>query len=792
MVATCRSLHRAGYDVSVVASAKPAPAHWSRSCAERLILVDPLKDEAGFIDGVRNIVEGRGYALLVPGSDASLLALSRNRAPLEPNVTIGLPPHETVLGSLDKLRLIELAPAAGLSIPRTVECAGVDDAVRAAATLGFPVLLKPRHSVYELDGALIRLGSELIRDADTLTTLVPKYGDSCLVQRVDPGDVVSFFGVAAGGRLLASGVSRYLRTWYPDAGNVAFAETVEIPDGLAANVTALIEMFGWEGIFELEMIVRESGEFSAIDLNPRPYGSLELAIRAGADLPAIWAAWLSGETVEHATARPGVRYRWEDAEIKHAAWQLARARPLRAASVLAPHRNVVHAHFRPDDPGPLVARAIFLSRVLVARSRASAPVVAELRVPNPTPRRRRRAAPSVPRPATSVVIVGAGPYGLSAAAHLRAAGVETHVFGDVMGFWRRHMPRGMMLRSRKRSSHIADPRRKLTIDDYERDTGRRVTTPSLTLEEFLGYARWFQRKAVPDVDPRRVEVVEPGIGGYSVSLEDGETVTASHVVVAAGLAPFSRRPTPFDSLAPALVSHAVDHADLGVFRGRRVLVVGGGQSALESAALLHEHGASAEVLTRAPSIYWLGGNGSYRRRGPAFPLPPTDVGGRVTGWIAAAPDAFRRLPAPLKPEVSFRCIRPAGAGWLRPRLEQVPITTGRTAVACQQVDGGIRVVLDDDSERRVDHVLLATGYQVDVSGYRFLPPAIVEQLELNDGYPRLRPGLEASLPRLHFLGAPAAFTFGPIMRFVVGTWYAAPALTRKLIGKPQPPLRLSF
>jgi len=388
----------------------------------------------------------------------------------------------------------------------------------------------------------------------------------------------------------------------------------------------------------------------------------------------------------------------------------------------------------------------------------------------------------------NVVIVGAGPYGLSAAAHLRHAGVPTRVFGEVMDFWHRHMPRGMVLRSRKRSSNISDPRRELRIADYGAIPGDKMANAKLS--EFLGYAHWFQQRAVPEVDARRVARIARN-GRFELTLDDGETVGADRVVVAAGLSPFAWRPAPFDALSPALCSHSSEHTDLSGFAGRAVAVIGAGQSALESAALLHEAGARTEAIVRAPAVRWLLSDSDQRSLGDRI-LPPTDVGGRVTGWIAAVPDLFRRMPQTLQPVISYRCIQPAGAGWLVPRLTRVPITMERTVTAAVPEDGRVRLTLDNGEQRVVDHVLLGTGYRIDVTAYPFLSEQLIASLAHVGGYPILGPGLESSVPGLHFLGAPAALSFGPIMRFVVGTWYAAPALARRVLGRRQRPARFAF
>jgi FAD-dependent urate hydroxylase len=391
-----------------------------------------------------------------------------------------------------------------------------------------------------------------------------------------------------------------------------------------------------------------------------------------------------------------------------------------------------------------------------------------------------------------VAVVGAGPYGLSCAAFLRNAGVDIGIFGETMGFWHRQMPQGMLLRSRRRSSHIADPHRALTIDAYEATEGKNLGEP-IRVEDFEEYGRWYQRRAVPHVDERMVATIDRSDGGFELALGDGEVVRAQRVVIAAGLAPFPWTPPPLGDLPPGLVSHSSEHRDFGRFEGKSVVVAGCGQSALESAALLHESGADVEIVARASGVVWLPqGNAGLRTRLREMIKPPTDVGGRVTGWIAAAPDVFRRMPARLRPTVSRRCLVPAGAGWLPARLERVPIELERRIEGAEAMNGRVRVTLDDGTERVVDHALLATGFRVDVNRYEFLSAELVRDIATAQGEPLLGAGLESSVASLHFVGAPARLSFGPIMRFVVGTWYAAPVIARSALGKRQRLIRFSY
>src|SRR5207245_7327496 len=172
-----------------------------------------------------------------------------------------------------------------------------------------------------------------------------------------------------------------------------------------------------------------------------------------------------------------------------------------------------------------------------------------------------------------VAIIGAGPYGLSAGAHLRAAEMDVRVFGEPMDFWRNSMPRGMLLRSTWRNSHISDPRGAFKLDRFAEIAGLPPVT-NMRVEHFLRYGEWFQRQVVPDVDRRVVTRIERTDRGFLLLLHDGDTCRAQRVVVATGLAAHKLRPSQFDGLPPALASHASEHNDFAPFTNRRVAVIG--------------------------------------------------------------------------------------------------------------------------------------------------------------------------------------------------------------------------
>jgi cation diffusion facilitator CzcD-associated flavoprotein CzcO len=386
-----------------------------------------------------------------------------------------------------------------------------------------------------------------------------------------------------------------------------------------------------------------------------------------------------------------------------------------------------------------------------------------------------------------VAIIGAGPYGLSAAAHLHAAdGLDIRVFGEPMSFWEEQMPRGMILRSPYVASNLADPERALTLDGYQAQTAQQLPKP-VALERFVDYGRWFQQQSVPGahLDGRRVLRIERN-GNFRLDLADGDSVRAGRMIVAAGIMPFAWTPPEFRGLPAELASHSSAHRDLGRFRGKRVIVIGGGQSALESAALLHELGADVEVLVRRERIYFLRrAHGILHRLGPLTRaiFAPAEVGPAGISRLVSTPDLYRRLPRSLQDRFSVRSLRPAGAAWLQERLEGVPMTFSAKVVEARERGEQVELTLADSSQRRADHVLLATGYRVDIAGYDFLPDSLLQRIARVGGYPRLRRGFESSVAGLHFLGAPSAWSFGPLMRFVAGTEFAAPALTRGVLGR---------
>jgi thioredoxin reductase len=386
-----------------------------------------------------------------------------------------------------------------------------------------------------------------------------------------------------------------------------------------------------------------------------------------------------------------------------------------------------------------------------------------------------------------VLVVGAGPYGLAATAHLRAHGVSTLVFGEPMAFWR-DMPSGMLLRSPWQASHIADPHRKLTLDAFRDDVAPDLEAP-VPLQRFVEYGRWYAKAAVADTDPRLIRVIRRVGDGFAATTADGETVGADRVVVATGIGPHAYMPPSLQRLGGGWVSHASEHRDFAKFAGKAVAVVGGGQSALESAALMHEAGADVTVVMRRPAVRWLSRSARLHRMGRLAKVlyAPTDVGPAGLSRLVAMPRLYAHVPTPARTPWTARCIRPAGAAWLIDRLAEVRIVPDAEIVGTAVDTHLVALRLADGSTHTVSHIVCGTGYRVDIAASPGpLAPELVRQVRTVGGMPMLGRGFQSSVPGLHFIGASSAFSFGPLTRFVAGTEFTGRELVRGVCRRVGP------
>jgi cation diffusion facilitator CzcD-associated flavoprotein CzcO len=360
-----------------------------------------------------------------------------------------------------------------------------------------------------------------------------------------------------------------------------------------------------------------------------------------------------------------------------------------------------------------------------------------------------------------LLVIGAGPYGLATAAEARRRGIDTTVVGEPMAFWRRHMPGGMLLRS-GREWHL-DAAGVHTFDAYVEDRGlERAAFDPIPVEAFIGYADWFAARE--GIVPLRRRVTDVGIeeGRLVARMEDGLVLAADRVVAAPGIAAFAVTPPLVERLAPDQWSHTVSTVDFAGLRGRRVLIVGGRQSAFEWAALLGETGAErVDVVHRHDTPQFTASDWSFVDE----MLAETR---RARGWFRSLPDASRAAIAQRFWQVGRLQLEP----WLEPRIAGAHLHP-RTEIADLQPGPPISARLTDGTRIEADHLLLATGYAADLRRVPYLPP-----IDLADGFPVLDPDFQSSVPGLYIPGFPSTRDFGPFFGFVAGA-----TTTATIIGK---------
>ena len=347
-----------------------------------------------------------------------------------------------------------------------------------------------------------------------------------------------------------------------------------------------------------------------------------------------------------------------------------------------------------------------------------------------------------------------------------------------MEFWATKMPEGMLLRSPREASNLADPRSAFTLGAFEAACGKMPGAP-IPLETFVEYGRWFQSQLGADLDKSNITGLTREKSLFRICLRNGEVIRSRRVVVAAGIGPFYRKPAVFSELTSAQMSHCYEGRKIADLVGKRVVVVGAGQSALESAALLHEAGSDVEIVAKVPALRWIGRHGWLHHLGPISKMlySKYDVGPVGISRLVETPNLVYRIPLTLRDRIRVRAVRPAGATWLPKRLASVKVSAGRTVEAAKSVRDEVQLKLSDGTERRVDYVLLGTGYDVDISRYEFMSPELLADVERLGGYPNLGAGFSSSVPGLHFIGAAAARSFGPLLYFVAGTEFASKELS---------------
>ena len=388
-----------------------------------------------------------------------------------------------------------------------------------------------------------------------------------------------------------------------------------------------------------------------------------------------------------------------------------------------------------------------------------------------------------------VAIIGAGPYGLSLAAHLKAAGVDFRVFGSPMEFWLKHMPQGMHLKSEGFASSLYDPGSTFTLEDYcrERDIPYAHAGVPVPREVFCSYGLEFHKRFVPEITEHKVVSLQRSSKGFQLTLQNGDVLNARRVVVAVGLSYYQYIPPELAALPESLVTHSSRHTTLEEFKDREVAVVGAGASAIDLAALLHQAGVSVHVIARVPAIRFHDAPNNAesswinRLRAPATGIGP--------GWklfmCAKMPLLFRLMPEQFRIEKVRKVLGPAPCWFTKEQVVgKVKFTLGVAIKEALAQDNRVTLRLlgstNSDTSLSVDHVIAATGYKPNVHRLTFLDPAIIAGLRLVENSPALSSNFESTMPNLYFIGVTAANTFGPLLRFAYGAGFAAPRLAKHL------------
>lgn len=397
-------------------------------------------------------------------------------------------------------------------------------------------------------------------------------------------------------------------------------------------------------------------------------------------------------------------------------------------------------------------------------------------------------------PVKDITIIGAGPFGMSIAAHLQRHRLDYSIIGKPMHAWRTNMPKGMMLKSPGFASSLSDPDSAFTLQGFcetHRLPYGEIDFP-ISADTFCAYGEAFYQHFIAGVEQADVTSVAACAEGFALRLANDSVIKSRRVVVAVGLAHFRRMPAALTGLPANLYSHSADHHALDRFKGKNVAVLGSGSSAIDLAVLLEDAGASVVQIVRRPVLdygsRWQVERPTLWRR---IREPMSKIG---PGWRSRLctdfPWMFRYFTDRFRLETVRTHLGPSGAWFLKERGARIKQLAGYHLRRATESGGRAQLQLVSESGKdtslEVDHVIAATGYDHDVDRVPFLAPGILRRINLIGKSPRLSSRFESSVPGLYFVGPIAAASFGPVMRFVAGCDFTARRIVSHFVHAQAP------
>jgi predicted ATP-grasp superfamily ATP-dependent carboligase/cation diffusion facilitator CzcD-associated flavoprotein CzcO len=816
-----RGLGRVGVPVYGVHEGPWAPVANSRYLAGRYFWQPSPGDVDRVLTGLMRLAEHIGQpSVLLTTDDAGAIFLAEHGQELRRRFLFPDPPPDLPRRLAGKYSLYQACRELDVPCPRAAIVGSLADAHQFASAVGYPLIAKlttPWTASKALQSTSVVTGQP---ELDDLYRRCEQAGAGLMLQEFIPGGpghdwfFHGYCDAASACRPAFTGVKD--RSYPFGAGLTSLGRSTPNPE-LRDQVTALLRRLSYRGLLDLDIrLDARDGRYHLLDFNPR-LGAQFRVFRDTAGTDVALAAYLdlTGQAIPDGEQVDGRAFLvenydplsalagWRRGELSLRAW----ASSLRAVDETA--------WFARDDLRPFGLMCLRMGWRLVSRPLTTNGGQRGRSSPAGIRYRAGRAAsgsghalPGLAAGAAQgeavftqggrgtsmsdvdVAVIGAGPYGLSLAAHLSAAGVNYRHFGVPMRLWRGAMPKGMFLKSQGFASNLSDPDGAHTLEAFCQAAGRPYKSYGLpvSLENFVDYGHWFQSQ----LDLKVEEVLVAGVAqrprGFELTLADGERFAAGAIVVAIGVEHFAHVPAPLSALPAEACTHSSAHTDLAAFRGKQVAVVGAGQSALESAALLHENGATVQVLARRQAVAWNG-----QPLDPHRPLlrrlrePEAGLGSGWSTWFYSNhPDLFRRLPPRSRVYRARTALGPAGACWLRERVEgQFPVRTGTIVTSAKADNGKVRLGIAGTAETEVtaDHVIAATGYRIDLKRLEFLPEALRSSLRTVGGSAAVGRDYQSSVPGLYFIGPSVAPSMGPVMRFVFGAEHAATMVGRHLVAE---------